>query len=106
MYLVSSDLTLDDDAIGTIYAKRWKIEEFHESMKSNCSYSKSPTGTVRTQSNHFFCSVYSFFKLESIKIKTKVNHFAMKRNIYLKALKTALYELQNLKTFSKFFVAA
>lgn len=106
MYLVSSDLTLDDSAIETIYGKRWKIEEFHESIKSNCSYSKSPTGTVRTQSNHFFCSIYSFFKLESIKVQTKSNHFAMKRNIYIKSLKTALYELQNLKTLSNFSVAA
>ncbi|OGV31940.1 MAG: transposase [Ignavibacteria bacterium RIFOXYD12_FULL_36_8] len=105
MYLVSSDLTLDDETIGIIYEKRWKIEEFHESMKSNCSYTKSPTHTVRTQLNHFFCSVYSFFKLECMKIKTKINHFALKRKIYMKALKIAFSELQDIKAFSEFSVA-
>ena len=68
LYLITSDLTLDSENMRKLYEKRWllsyvevwKIKEFFKSMKSNCSYSKSPTGTVKTQINHFFCSVYGY----------------------------------------------
>ena len=70
--LVCSDTTLNGDAISTIYEKRWKVEEFHKSLKHNVDLAKSPTKTVKTQSNHIFLSVLSFFKLECLKIKHKV----------------------------------
>ena len=63
LYLVCSDLTLDSDSISTIYEKRWKVEEFYKSLKSNVALAKSPTKTVRTQSNHIFLAILSFFKL-------------------------------------------
>lgn len=97
IYLITSDLTLDNDDIFKLYRKRWKIEEFFKSMKSNCSYSKSPTGTVRTQINHFFCSVYSVFKLELLKIYSGYNHFALKSKIYLAGIKKSFQELTNIK---------
>jgi len=42
-------------------------------------------------------SIYSFFKLEKFKIKTKINHFALKAKIYISALKNAFKELEILK---------
>ena len=42
-YLVTSDLTLTADQPATIYQKRWKVEEYHRSLKQNVSLSKSPT---------------------------------------------------------------
>lgn len=33
-----------------------KVEEYHKSLKSNASLAKSPTKTIRTQSNHCFAS--------------------------------------------------
>lgn len=102
VYLVSSDLTLDTDNMFKIYQKRWKIEEFFKSMKSNCSYSKSPTQTVTTQCNHFFCSVYAVFKYEMLRLNTNLNHFALKSKIYLSAMKTAMAELQEFKKLDNF----
>src|SRR3989339_753558 len=61
LYLVSSDLTLTYEQLTTIYHKRWKVEEYHKSLKQHVSLCKSPTKTVRTQSNHIFASIYSFF---------------------------------------------
>jgi IS4 transposase len=55
--LVSSDVTLDYERITTIYQRRWKVEEYHKSLKVNASLAKSPTKTVRTQSNHCFASL-------------------------------------------------
>lgn len=102
LYLITNDLNLDKDKILQIYQKRWNIETFYKSMKSNCSYSKSPTHTVRTQANHFFCSVYAVFKYEMIRINTNLNHFALKSKIYLNAMKTAMTELQLFKNLDNF----
>jgi len=96
LYLVCSDTTLNYPQITTIYQKRWKVEEFHKSIKSNTALAKSPTRTVRTQSNHFFASIYAFFKLEQIKIVHQLNHFAIKSKIYITALKASFSELQKL----------
>ena len=97
LYLITSDLTLDNTQITAIYNRRWKVEEYHKSLKQNASLEKSPTKTVVTQSNHFFASIFAFFKLENLKAKTKLNHFALKTKIYTKALHAAFNELINLK---------
>lgn len=97
LYLVSSDLTLDYTAITTIYQKRWKVEEFHKSIKSNTALAKSPTKTVRSQGNHCFASIYGHFKLETLKLKTKKNHFALKSQIYLQAIRQSFAALQELQ---------
>jgi hypothetical protein len=63
LYLVCSDLTLDSNSISTIYEKRWEVEEYHKSLKSNVDLAKSPTKKVKTQSNHIFLSILAFFKI-------------------------------------------
>ena len=85
MTLVCSDTTLDGNDVATLYQKRWKVEEFHKSLKHNVDLAKSPTKTIRTQSNHIFLSVLSFFKLECLKIKHNLNHFALRAKLLLKA---------------------
>jgi hypothetical protein len=94
LYLVCSDINLNYDQITAIYQKRWKVEVFHKSIKSNASLSKSPTKVVRTQSNHFFASIYSFFKLEQLKLKHNLNHFALRSKLYIKALMASCQELK------------
>jgi hypothetical protein len=97
LYLVTSDTTLDAPAMQTIYQKRWKIEVYHQSLKSNASFAKSPTKTIRTQSNHFFVCLWAYVKLERLRLQTKMNHHAMKAKIYQKALASAFEQLQQLK---------
>jgi len=96
--LVCSDLTLDGDSVSTIYKKRWKVEEFFKSLKHNVDFAKSPTKTIRTQTNHIFLSILAFFKLECLKIKHKLNHFAMRAKLLLKANQIAYQELLLLKS--------
>jgi DDE superfamily endonuclease len=97
LYLVSSDVTLDYERLTTIYQERWKVEEYHKSLKSNASLAKSPTKTIRTQSNHVFASIYAFVKLERMKLATKTNPFALRSRMYLKAVQAAFKELQSLR---------
>ena len=98
LYLASSKLDADGEAICAIYQRRWKVETFHKTLKSNASLAKSPTKTVRTQSNHCFASIYSACRLEWLSVKHGMNHFALRTRIYLKAVQHAFDELQLLKT--------
>ena len=89
--------SLSASAMATIYQKRWKVEEYHKSVKSNASFAKSPTKTIRTQSNHIFACLWAYVKLESLRLKTRMNHFAMKGRLYRAALASAYRELQGMK---------
>jgi DDE superfamily endonuclease len=97
LYLCSSDLTLSASSLSTLYQKRWKVEEYHKSLKSNASFSKSPTHTIRSQSNHFFASVVAYIKLEVCRTATRLNHFAQKAQLYQAALQSAFGKLQEMK---------
>lgn len=97
LYLVSSDVTLDYERMTTIYQRRWKVEEYHKSLKSNASLAKSPTKTIRTQGNHVFASIWAFVKLERMKLITKMNHFALRSRLCVKAVQAAFQELQGLR---------
>lgn len=95
-YLVTSALTLTADGIATLYRTRWHVEPYHKSLKQNASLSKSPTHTVRTQTNHFFAALCGYIKLELLKVSTKQNHFATKMKLYLRANQVAFDALRQL----------
>lgn len=97
-FLVSNDFSLSNEDFTTIYKKRWSVEEYHKSLKQNVGVAKSPTRRVTTQTNHLFCSILAYVKLEKLKLKTKLNHFELKAKIYIKALKAAYLELTNIKS--------
>ena len=98
LYLACSDLTCDGPTVEAIYQKRWNVETFHKTLKSHAALAKSPTKRVRTQSNHCFMALYAAFRLESLRIKHQLNHFALRARLYLKAIRYAFDELQTLKT--------
>ena len=96
LYLVTSDRLLDSDRLTTISQKRGNVEVFHKSTKSNTGLARSPTHTVRTQSNQLFASIYAFFTLEQLKLKHQMNPFALRSKLYIKALQASFAELQRL----------
>lgn len=98
LYLITSDLTLEYAQMTTIYQKRWKVEEFHKKLKSNASFTKSPTKIERTQLNHFYLAAMAVIKMELISMRMSKNHFALKQMIYLEGLKAALQEIRRLST--------
>jgi hypothetical protein len=104
LYLLCSDLRKSYQPacpvgrfIISTYQERWGIEDYHKSLKNNTSLQKSPTRTVQTQKTHFFASLCAYIKLERLKINEKLNHFALKNRLYIKAIQTAFQELQRLK---------
>jgi len=82
LYLVTNDLSIDADRMYEVYQKRWRIEEFHKSIKQNASLAKSPTKIVRTQCNHIFAAMISFCKLELL----KANQIMFNELLLLKAV--------------------
>jgi IS4 transposase len=75
LYLISNDMLSSAERLYEVYQKRWRIEEYHKSMKQNASLTKSPTRTVKTQCNHIDASIIAYCKLEMLKTKTQLNHF-------------------------------
>jgi hypothetical protein len=96
LYLVSNDLHSSAERLYEVYQKRWRIEEYHKSIKQNASLEKSPTKKVKTQCNHIYASIIAYCKLEMLKIKTKLNHFAIKYKLLLRANQVAMQELKNM----------
>lgn len=96
--LVCSDLKCSGDDVAAFYKRRWKVEEFHKSLKSNAGLAKSPTRRVTTQKNHIFASIFAVFKLELLKIKHKMNHFALRTRLLLTATQQAYSHLQKLQS--------
>ena len=97
LYLACSDTTLTREVILTTYQKRWPVEVFHNSLKQNTALGKAPLRRVTTQNNHVFATLYAVFKLECLKMKRHLNHFALRAHLYLKAIRVAFVELQSLK---------
>jgi IS4 transposase len=98
LYLACSNFDCDISRLETIYQKRWNVEVFHKTLKSNTALAKSPTKCIRTQTNHIFMSIYAAFQLECLKLKHQMNHFALRSRIYVKALQQAMRELSFLKS--------
>ena len=65
--MACSDLDCSVPQIEAIYQKRWKVEVFHKTLKSNTALAKPPTKSIRTQTNHIFMSIYAAFQNEKYK---------------------------------------
>lgn len=102
LYLASNDTENDTAYLYQIYQKRWRIEEYHKSIKENASLAKSPTKKMRSQANHIFASIIAFCKLEIIKVATATNHFAIKYKLLVAANIASMNELINLRQNNSF----
>lgn len=96
LYLVTSDMELDWPAMTTLYQTRWKIEEYHRSLKQNAALADSPTRTQTTQTNHLFAALCAFIKLEGLRMHHALNHYALKSRLHLAAIMHALKTLETL----------
>ena len=97
-FLVSNQLDLSADQFITLYKKRWSVEQYHKSLKQNASIAQWPARKVKTQSNHWFASIFAYVKLEQRRFAHALNHFALKTKIYQAALKAAFKELASLRS--------
>lgn len=101
LYLSSNDLSLSHDQLTTIYKKRWKVEEYHKSIKSNSAFPKSPTSSIIAQRSHFIASILAYVKLERLKVRQGKNHFALKSLLLKNATISAWQKLNSLNSIFK-----
>ena len=99
-YLLSSDTSQDAQQIDQTYQKRWSSEDLHRSLKQNTALEKMPAKMACSQSNHIFASMLAQVKLESLKMATKQNHYALKKQILIESLKSAWKYVQQLKQWT------
>lgn len=108
LYLATSDLQLSYEQIFTLYKRRWRVEEYHKSLKCNCSLGKCQASSHTAQRSHFYLAVFAFMLLEKAKAVEGKNHFALKKELNIltvkygikvvkKQLHTTLTELKNSK---------
>ncbi|MFP6812291.1 MAG: MerR family transcriptional regulator [Moraxella sp.] len=57
-------------------------------------YWESPAHSQRARFNHMFLATYAVFKLECLKIKTKLNHFALRLKLLVSANQSAFAQLK------------
>jgi hypothetical protein len=96
-YWVATDTTLSASQISEDYKFRWSSEDLHKSLKQNTALEKMPAKLENSQANHIFASMVAQIKLEMMRFATKVNHYTLKRNILVQALKQAWIEILKLK---------
>lgn len=96
-YLISTDTDLTAQEVSDIYKFRWSSEDLHKSLKQNTALEKMPAKVEKSQANHVFASMIAQVKLEMLKLATKKNHYQLKRNILVQALRTAQTEIRKLK---------
>ena len=104
LYLACSNLELGYEAIFNLYKRRWKIEEYHKSLKSNCSLEKCQASSHTAQKSHFYCAALAYLLLEKTKTKKDKNHFALKKELTIlqvkygmKTIKMHLHATKNTK---------
>ena len=98
LYLVSSDTDLTQAQLTMIYQRRWKVEEYHKSLKQHAAMGKSPTKTRTTQANHFLAAVLAYYiKLEALKLKCGIGYFHLKAQLYAVGLKAMCHQLGQLR---------
>jgi len=97
LFLVTSLEGLSAEQVIGAYQRRWPVEEMHKSLKQNAGIGASPAWLVPQRRNHVFCAFVGVAKLERMRLKTGLNHFALRGRLYLSALKAAMAELQQLR---------
>ena len=96
LYPISSDKGLNQNPLTTIYQRRWKVEEYHKSLKQNASVGQSPTKKPGTLANHFSATILAYSKLKPLKLRYELGRFRLKAQLYLAGLKAIHQELAQL----------
>ena len=73
------------------------MNHIHKSLKQNVGLEQSPTKIECTQSNHIFAAMIAWTKLEMMSKIRHTNHFALKTQLYVKAIKASFEHWQQLK---------
>ena len=81
LYLATSDLELKRADILGLYQRRWKIEEYHRSLKQNCCAGAAQVYHPDAHKNHLRFAAIAFIRLERVSNSLDKNHYQLRREI-------------------------
>lgn len=85
-YLATNNLNFSSNDIQKVYARRWKIEEYHRGLKQVTGVEMCQSRIKRAQRTHIFCSILSFLALEKKRMEENISWYEAKRKIISDAL--------------------
>jgi transposase len=94
LYLATSDLELNYEQIFSLYKRRWKIEEYHKCLKTNCSLGKCQASSHSAQRSHFYLAALAYLLLEKAKLKEDKNHFALMKQLNILTVKYGIKQVR------------
>lgn len=94
--LVSRAITWSCDALTTTSHARWEVAWYHKALTQNVSLAKAPTQTVTPHPHPFFAALCGFLQLARVNMRTTLNPFALKSQLYLNARRSAFATLPTL----------
>ena len=68
LYYISSD-PIDVDKIASVYKKRWKIEEFHRTIKQSLGFNDCQSLSTKKQHRHMFYVIEAYINVELERIR-------------------------------------
>lgn len=68
------------------------------SIKQCSSLGRSPNNTPETQQAHCIAAIISYVKLEKLNLKNRMNHFALKSQIWVEATRHSLQSMSKIST--------
>jgi hypothetical protein len=102
LYLATSDLELRGADILGLYQRRWKIEEYHRSLKQNCCAGGAQVYHPQAHQSHLRLAAFAFIRLEKARCRLDKNHYQLLREINelktkhaLKAIRQTIHVNQN-----------
>ena len=98
VYFVTNELGLSGTDLLALYQKRWSVEVYHKSLKQNAALARAPLWSVRTLTNHLWASLCAYARWEALRMKTALNHFALKAKVRFAAQQAALSAFRKLST--------
>ena len=75
---------------------RWKVKEYHKSIKSCTAFPTSPNSTVIAHRSHFIAVILANVKMERLKVRHHKSHFALKALLIKNATVSAWNKLNEL----------
>lgn len=81
LYLACSDLEIKGSDILGLYQRRWKIEEYHRSLKQNCCVAGAQVYHPEAHRGHIHLAAMAFIRLERARSRSGDNHYELRREI-------------------------
>jgi len=73
LYYISNDL-IAKDKVASVYKVRWKIEEFHRTVKQSLGFNDCQSRSAAKQHRHMFYVIESYIYAELLRIKLKLKN--------------------------------